>query len=262
MKIAIIILLSVLLILAIYLLICEHVKRKSLERENESINQMLSQYAAKCIDCEKELADVKSDYSKRLDMADEIKSLHKKSRLLKHDMKNHLLVLTSYLNEGNIATAKEYISGIVDKLNKMYSYIYVGNSLMNYIVNDKLSQAYEKGIDIKAEIENLAFDYMESIDFSALLGNILDNAVDGAEISSKKFIGMRIYHVRGFDVINVRNSVDRSVLEENPKLKTTKCGEGHGFGMAQIRNITEKYSGMLDIYEKDGCFVINAVYPC
>lgn len=262
MEISIIILLSVLLILSVYLLICERDKRKSLERENESINKMLSKYAAKCIDSEKELADVKSDYSKQLDMADEIKNLHEKSRLLKHDMKNHLLVLTSYLNENNTNAAKEYISGIINKLNKMYSYIYVGNALMNYIVNDKLSQAYEKGIDIKAEIENIAFDYMESIDFSSLLGNILDNAIAGAGKSSKKFIEMRIYRAKGCDVINVRNSVDGSVLETNPKLKTTKGTEGHGFGMAQIKNITEKYNGMLDIYEKDGCFVINAVYPC
>ncbi|MGN0474256.1 MAG: GHKL domain-containing protein, partial [Acutalibacteraceae bacterium] len=74
--------------------------------------------------------------------------------------------------------------------------------------------------------------------------------------------GVRIYRSKGFDVINIRNSIDNSVLDTNPELKTTKAGEGHGFGIAQIRNITEKYSGMLDIYEQDGCFVINAVYPC
>ncbi|MGN0475524.1 MAG: hypothetical protein ACI4IJ_10580, partial [Acutalibacteraceae bacterium] len=193
MKTAIIALLTAMLILALYLLICERRKRKSIERENKSINQMLSQYAAGCIDCEKELDNLKSDYSKHLDMAEEIKALHNKSRLLKHDMKNHLLVLMSYINEGKTDTAKEYISGIINKLNKVYSYIYVGNSLMNYIINDKLSAAYENGIDVKAEIENLSFDYMESIDFSALLGNILDNAITGAEHSSGKFIGVRIY---------------------------------------------------------------------
>lgn len=261
MQITIICLLLVLLIAAVYLLICEHNKRTSLERENNEINRLLSDYAARCIDGEKELVNLKNEYSEQIDMADEIKSLHEKSRRLKHDMKNHLMVLASYLNEYKYDTAREYISGIIDKLNKMYSYIYVGNSLMNYIINDKLSAAYERGIDVKAEIENLEFAYMESIDFSALLGNILDNAVTAAEQSSGKFIGVHIYHSKGFDVINVRNSIDCSVLESNPDLKTTKSGEAHGFGIAQIKSITEKYGGMLDIYEEDGFFVMNAVYP-
>lgn len=257
----IICLLAVLLVAAVYLLAVEHRKRISLERENTEINQLLSDYAARCIDGEKELTNLKSEYSEQIGMADEIKSLHEKSRRLKHDMKNHLLVLVSYLNEGKYDTAREYIGNIIDKLNKMYSYIYVGNSLMNYIINDKLSAAYERGIDVKAEIENLEFSYMESIDFSALLGNILDNAVTAAEQSSEKFIGVHIYHSKGFDVINVRNSIDGSVLESNPDLKTTKSGDGHGFGIAQIKSVTEKYGGMLDIYEENGFFVMNAVYP-
>lgn len=262
MKTAAIVLTAILLFLAVYWLICARRRIKFLEKENKSINQALSLYAAKCIDLEKELANMSADYSKQLDMAEEIKQLHKKSRLLKHDMKNHMLALTSYISENKNETAKKYIGSIIDKLNKMYSYIYVGNSLMNYIVNDKLSEAYKNEIDIKAEIENLPFDYMESIDFSALLGNILDNAVTGAKNSTEKFIRIHIYHAKGFDVINVSNSIDGSVLNTNPELLTTKKGEGHGYGIIQMRNITEKYNGMLDIYEKNGCFVINAVYPC
>ncbi len=254
-------LLAVFLAAMIYLFRVEHCKRKSLERENDEINRQLSDYAARCIDGAKELANLKSEYSERIGMAEEIKSLHEKSRRLKHDMKNHLLVVASYLNENKYDTAREYISSIIDKLNKMYSYIYVGNSLMNYIINDKLSMAYKCGIDVKAEIENLTFDYMESMDFSALLSNILDNAVTAAEKSSDKFIGIHIYHAKGFDVINVRNSIDKSVLQENPELKTTKNGDGHGFGIAQIKQITNKYNGMLDIYEDGTYFVINAVYP-
>ena len=32
--------------------------------------------------------------------------------------------------------------------------------------------------------------------------------------------------------------------------------------MVQIRKITEKYEGMIDIYEEKEFFVINVVYPC
>ena len=71
-----------------------------------------------------------------------------------------------------------------------------------------------------------------------------------------------ISNQKGFDSIVVKNSIDTSVLENNPKLQSTKEGEGHGFGMVQIRKITEKYEGMIDIYEEKEFFVINVVYPC
>lgn len=41
----------------------------------------------------------------------------------------------------------------------------------NFIVNNKLSKAKDMQIDIKAEIENLSFSYMDSIDSSVLEKN-------------------------------------------------------------------------------------------
>ena len=52
-------------------------------------------------------------------MAEEIKKIQEQSRLLKHDMKNHTLVMLSYLEEDRIEEAKKYASDILDKLNKM-----------------------------------------------------------------------------------------------------------------------------------------------
>ena len=57
------------------------------------------------------------------------------------------------------------------------------------------------------------------------------------------------------------NSIDKSVLEVNPDLKSTKTGENHGIGIKQIKSITNKYNGMLDIYEEKDMFTVNVVYP-
>ena len=142
----------------------------------------------------------------------------------------------------------------------MYTYVNVGNSLLNYIINNKLSKAKETGIEIKAEIENLAFDYIDSVDFSSLLNNILDNAAEGALLSKEKKLEVQIRNQKGFDTITVKNSIDTSVMENNPDFMSTKEGEGHGYGMKQIRKITEKYAGILDLYEKNGMFVVSIMF--
>lgn len=254
--------LTALLFITVVLLVYEHKQRVMSEEEESRKDEMLTRYVAENIDLEKQLSDLIKVYDKQKEMSDEIKKMQVQSRLLKHDMKNHIMVILSYIEEEKIDEAKIYTSKILDNLNKMYTYINVGNSLLNNILNNKLSKAKEMGIVIKAQIENLAFEYMDSMDFSALLNNLLDNAIDGAEKSGIKQLEIVISNQKGFDFILVKNSIDKSVLKNNPHLKSSKEEEGHGFGIRQIKGITDKYNGMMDIYEKDGFFIINVVYPC
>lgn len=250
------------IIILLCLLIKVYLQIKSTRQKEAEKDKLLTETIARNLDLEKELSEMKAEYTKQQDMAKEIKNIQEQSRLLKHDMKNHILVILSCLEAEKLKEARDYTSNILDNLNKMYTYINVGNSLMNYILNSKLSRAKELGIEIKAEIENLAFDYMDSVDFSSLLNNLLDNAILAASNSAEKRLEVVISNRNGFDSIMVKNSIDTSVLSVNPDLKSTKQGENHGFGMVQIRKITEKYQGMIDIYEKDSRFVINVVYPC
>ena len=235
-------------------------EKKEQKIQYEKNDKLLTQYVAANLDMEKQLVEIQHDFEKQQDMEGEIRKIQEQSRLLKHDMKNHTLVMLAYLEEGRTEEAKKYASDILDKLNKMYTYVNVGNSLLNYVMNNKLSKAKELGIEIKAEIENLAFNYMDSVDFSSLLNNILDNAIEGTFASKEKRLEVQILSKKGFDTITVKNSIDVSVIENNPDFMSTKEGEGHGYGMKQIRKITEKYEGILDLYEKNGMFVVSAMF--
>ena len=228
-----------------------------LQEKYNKQDQMLTQYIAKNLDMEKELLQMQRECEKQKALAEKVQQMQGQIRALKHDMKNHTLVILSYLEEGKNEDAKRYAGELLDKLNKMYTYVNVGNSLLNYILNNKLSKAKEQGCEIKAEIENLAFSYMDSVDFSALLNNLLDNAIQGALNSMEKKVEISISAKKGFDVISVRNSIDDSVLMLNPQLISTKTEDGHGFGMKQIQSIVENYHGNIDIYEKENKFIVN-----
>ena len=217
----------------------------------------LTKYVAENVDLKQQMEEIQHDYELQKDMADEIMKMREQSRALKHDMKNHTLVMLSYLEENRVKEAKDYAGEILDKLNKMYTYVNVGNSLLNYIMNNKLSMAKAQGVEIKAEIENLAFDYMDSVDFSAVLNNLLDNAILGALESGEKKLEVQIMEKKGFDIITVKNSIDESVLEKNPEFVSTKEEPGHGYGMKQIRSIVDKYQGAIDIYEKGNMFIVS-----
>ena len=133
---------------------------------------------------------------------------------------------------------------------------------MNFILNQKLQLARTKGIDIKAEIENLGFQRMESMDFTALLSNLLDNAIEACEREDRKELHVVISKRRGYEVILVKNRIAVSVLNHNPYLQSQKKEKYlHGMGTKQIREISEKYEGMSDFYEEDGFFCACAFIP-
>lgn len=186
----------------------------------------------------------------------------KNAKKLKHDMRNHLMVIAMYLTEKKYDEAKVYTSKMLDKLNLSYSYVESGNAILNYILNIKINEAREKGIDIKLQIENILFSNIENFDFSTMLGNCLDNALESAQKSQNKTLSLVIKEKGGYNSILVSNSIDGSILEENNLLKTTKEDyANHGIGLNQIKEIVSKYNGFIDIYEENLMFCVNILIP-
>lgn len=234
----------------------------SLKKEYDELQAKYLELFADRSELAYELSALKAEEEQLLAQDAEVRNLHQSVRKLKHDMKNHLMVIASYLNREEYEGAKAYTSEILDKLNAVHSYIETGNSLLNHIINEKLEYARTKGISVKAEIENLSFAGMKSIDFAALLSNMLDNAIEASEKEPQPELYVSITRRRGYEVIQVKNRIGKSVLQQNPQLKSTKEEKGaHGMGVSQIRELVENYGGMCDFYEEEGFFCAGAFIP-
>jgi len=237
-------------------------KYKNLKKEYEELDKRYAVLFGEKSELAYELEALKASAENIHEQDIELQKLHEGVRNLKHDMKNHLMVIAHYLNEENYDGAKAYTSEILDKLNAVHSYIETGNSLLNHIVNEKLELARSKGIPVKAEIENLPFEKMGSLDFSALLTNLLDNAIEASEKETAPELYLAIVKRRGYQAIIVKNRISSSVLKENPSLQSRKEDVGnHGMGISQIKSLTERYGGISDFYEKDGFFCACSFIP-
>ncbi len=235
---------------------------KKLQAEYDALSEKYSRVLSEKAAAEYELSELKANTENTARQDEEIRGLHESVRGIKHDMRNHLMVIASYLNDGDTEAAKEYTSKILDKLNAVQSYVETGNSLMNHILNEKLNAARGKGIAVKAEIENLSFAGMESIDFSALLSNMLDNAIEASEKEASPEMIISVSRRRGYEAILVKNRISRPVLADNPDLATAKPdSSAHGLGVRQIRSICEKYGGLSDFCEEGGYFCAVSFIP-
>lgn len=116
-------------------------KYRELQKELAAQEKKYLELLAQKSQLEYQLAMQREEAAYSRKQENDIRSLHQGARQLKHDMRNHLMVLASYLNSSDYEAAKTYTSEILDRLNTMHSYVETGNSLLNHILNEKLELA-------------------------------------------------------------------------------------------------------------------------
>lgn len=129
--------------------------------------------------------------------AQEVERNYNELRKFRHDYKNMLLSLDSYITEGNLEALREYFfENIKDtdtifdqrtlnisQLSNLYSLDLKG------VIVSKLLLAIEKSIDVTVEIpEKIKVNYSRPLVLVRMMGIILDNAVEAAEKSEKGYI--------------------------------------------------------------------------
>lgn len=181
---------------------------------------------------------------------------------IRHDLKNQFAAVYMLLSDGDVSSAMSYIEKTTHIINKASTVIKTNNSVVNAIVNSKMSVAAAMGIHISCMLVN-DFDGIDQIDLCNLLGNALENAITAnMAIKTKidKFVSLRITEECGIYTFTARNAIDKPILTDNPNLKTTKADiEEHGYGTKIIKDIAQKYGGRCDFYEDGNVFCCKVI---
>lgn len=176
---------------------------------------------------------------------------------IRHDLKNQLSVVYTMIAQGHADESMKYIEKYTNVISVNESFVNTDNYVVNAIINSKFAVAGAVGIRTKcSSIKN--FEGIDDIDMLNILSNTLDNAITACEKvtdESERFINLEISKTMDIYRIVVRNSINDSVLERNPSLKTTKLNvHEHGWGVKIIRESAEKYQGRCEFYESDKVF--------
>lgn len=133
---------------------------------------------------------------------------------------------------------------------------------VNAILQDTAVRAKAAGIAFEAAVMLPQSLPIPDEDLCTLLINLLNNALEGAERTpegQKKIIRFRMRVDGKFLPILCENTFDGHV-ETSPDrvIKTTKADpNSHGFGMAQMRSVAEKYDSILDVNWTDNWFTVQ-----
>lgn len=163
-----------------------------------------------------------------------------------HDMKKHVLLLDTYMKSHEDASLAQYRHEVAKQADEMLDCIRYGNPMVDRIIGiyaDKLKQA---GISLNVELDDVDISFLEPVDFSAVLMNMLDNAWESCVQAKEKYILLKIKEVSSqIIVLKMKNSCD-FIKDKEGKLVTRKEDTlYHGFGLKNMEQIAQKYHGGL-----------------
>ena len=182
---------------------------------------------------------------------EETKILYQSVRSIRHDLKQHFQVALTMLHSGKINEAVDYMEKYNDTvLDGISNKVFCDNDVVNYIINSKSKICSDIYIYIANEIPEFS-----DLDLCVLLGNALDNAIEGVSGEGSNEIYLELRNVDNFFMISVKNTIINSVLEDNPNLISTKNEkEVHGLGILSMKEVVQKYNGSIEFYESDNKF--------
>lgn len=187
-------------------------------------------------------------YDLSIQYAESVKNQYNEMKILRHDMKQEYVVISGLLEAGKTESAADYIRSRMNSLSKAEIYMDVGNDRINSILNSKLSYAKSNEIEVICSSSG-NIGGIDDADLCILLGNLMDNAIEGSLTSNDeaKFIEAKIVGDEVKNRIQITNSAsaesEKSILNGETS-KTDKSA--HGFGIKSIQYIVHKYNGSLN----------------
>lgn len=193
---------------------------------------------------------------------EEVHNLYLTMRGWRHDYHNHMQSLKAYLAMDSLKEAKEYLDKLEQELDDINLLFNTGNLNADAVLNSKISLALKKGIrvDYKATVPEIL--PVSEIDLCAVLGNLIDNAVESCEKveESGKFIRLYIGTLQKQLYVSVSNATNEHVRKLDEEYITAKRGN-HGHGLKRINRVVEKYGGYINRKNEPGVFVTEIMLP-
>lgn len=162
-----------------------------------------------------------------------------------HDIKNHLLQIR-YIDD--IGETHRYLDRLISDVEKI-SYVGISeNKMLNLIISKYISICDKKGIKFTPSVKLANLSYINDVDLSTLLNNLLDNSVEAAEKAADSEIELYVFSKNSrYDGIIIRNTCSNPPESVGDRLITSKTEKSyHGLGLNIVKKIIKKYDALYD----------------
>ena len=188
-----------------------------------------------------------------------VEERYEDQRVIIHDMRRHLTAIKGLAQEQNADRVADYVTNIENLPVLQYKIRYCANSMLNIVLSRYKELCDQQGISFQVDVRDKEYDFLSPNDITVLFGNILENAVEAAQVTSKPYIELRVDAPIGAALfISLTNPcLTKPENDGSGGYRTRKADkERHGVGLKSVKTLVKKYGGSIkqEFDESTGLF--------
>ena len=191
----------------------------------------------------------------------EVNEEMKKTR---HDMKKHLGNILYMIENDQTEKAKEYIGKLTDAILATKQNVYTGNYIIDAILNKHMVLCKSKNVKLELSVDEIAKLDTNPVDISAILDNLLDNAIEAVEKPEiiKRCIEVKLFLYKNNFAVVVKNPYDAKLQINEKYISTSKSEQmEHGYGLKSVESAVERNGGVFNYYAEESEFTAVVMLP-
>lgn len=196
-----------------------------------------------------------------LNQAEIISDNDKKLRILKHDMRHHLQILLSLIENKNYNESIALISEILSTMHSTKPITYCTNTVINAALLVYITRAKEENIEVICKVNIPNTIPWNSNDIAILFANTLENAVIAStkeEDNTRRIEILTTYEDNKLAIL-IKNKFNKEIIFDKTGMPITNEAD-HGIGTQSILSIVNKYNGFVSCSQENGWFSMSFLF--
>lgn len=176
----------------------------------------------------------------------EAQARYEKTKAFRHDLQNHLSVLSGLLRAGRTEEARDYLRKLEAVSSALAPPCRTGNPAVDALLAEKLALARDQGVDTDVTVR--LPEGPDGFDLCVIFANALDNALAACgAVGEKAFLRIRDQRQGELYCLTFENSCRPGSAAEP------------GVGLSNIRAVSEKYRGAMEVRQAGGRFRLDVL---
>ena len=194
---------------------------------------------------------------------EELRNYMDETRALRHDFRQHILVITRLANSGRLDKLQNYLTQFYEVADKAYTG-YCKNAAVDAIASYYTAFAERQNTKIDWKL-NLPQELpLRETEYCVILGNLLENSLRAVNDLPEERRYVKV-------ISSLLSDTILGISVDNPfcgKLNLDKNGlpcsehEGHGIGLTSVFNTVRRYEGSINITTENKIFSVDIILHC
>lgn len=186
-------------------------------------------------------------------------SIHE-TKVIRHDMRHHLVLLLEFLDKDQVAVAQEYLNKLCHFYDDSVLPTVCCNQSADALICHYLKLAKQQDIKVVTSLhipDNLEIN---DLDLCVIIGNCLENAIEACckvRDTKLRFIDIKTTINKGYLVIHIANSFNGLSKQQGDRTFSSKEGREHGIGINSVKTLAAKYQGTCSLSVKEPVFKVT-----